>query len=103
MSVNIKIVYLFLHNLKGYDSNLFVQSFHKYGQNIADITCIPNNEERYISFSKKIKVDEYYHFKNKKMEPVLFEIRFLDTIAFMNSSIQSLVENLAKGNNTIEN
>ena len=36
------------------------------------------------------------------MEPVLFEIRFLDTIAFMNSSIQSLVENLAKGNNTIE-
>ena len=86
-----KFLPVYLHNLKGYDSHLFVKSLYKYGQKIADITCIPNNEERYISLSKKIKVDEYYHLKNKKMEPVLFEIRFLDTIAFMNSSIESLV------------
>ena len=36
------------------------------------------------------------------MEPVLFEIRFYDSIAFMNSSIESLVKNLVKGNDTIE-
>ena len=46
-----KFLPVYLHNLKGYDSHLFVKSLHKYGQNIADITCIPNNEERYISFS----------------------------------------------------
>ena len=84
-----KFIPVYLHNLKGYDSHLFVKSLHKYGQNISDITCIPNNEERYISFSKIIKVGEYYHFKNKKMEPILFEIRFLDTISFMTSSIES--------------
>ena len=55
---NIKFKYekflpVYLHNLKGYDSHLFVKSLHKYGQSISDITCIPNNEERYISFSKK--------------------------------------------------
>ena len=34
----------------------------KYGYKSEDneiITAIPNNEERYISFSKKIKVGEY--------------------------------------------
>ena len=40
----------FFHNLSGYDSHLFVT---KLGKSEGDITCIPNNEEKYISFSKK--------------------------------------------------
>ena len=66
------------------------------------MTCIPNNEERYISFSKNIKVGQYYSAKEKKTKNITFEIRFLDTIAFMNSSIEKLVDNLKNGCNTID-
>ena len=93
---------VYLHNLKGYDSHLFIKSLYKYGQTNVDLSCIPNNEEKYISFSKMIKVDEFKSKKDNKIHSVLFEIRFLDTIAFMNSSIESLVDNLKKGNNTID-
>ena len=41
-------------NLSGYDSHLFVT---KLGKSEGDITCIPNNEEKYISFSKRFKLD----------------------------------------------
>jgi hypothetical protein len=99
---------VYLHNLKGYDSHLFVKSLFKYGYKPEDgvkqkenITCIPNNEERYISFSKLIKVDEYTD-KEKIVRPVMYEIRFLDTLSFMATSIDSLSENLKKDCKTIE-
>ena len=92
---------VYLHNLKGYDSHLFVKALNKYGQTDCEISCIPNNEERYISFTKKVKVGTYIN-KDGEEKPVSFEIRFLDTIAFMNSSIESLVDNLAKGKNDIK-
>ena len=41
------------HNLSGYDSHLFIKNL---GSSDGDIGCIPNNEEKYISFSKKIEV-----------------------------------------------
>jgi len=93
---------VYLHNLKGYDAHLFVNALYKYGSTGHDVSCIPNNEERYISFSKLIKVDEYYCRKEKKKKDITFEIRFLDTIAFMNSSIETLVENLKDGCDNIE-
>ena len=37
------------HNLSGYDSHSFVKNL---GFSEGDIDCIPNNEERYISFTK---------------------------------------------------
>ena len=40
------------HNLSGYDSHLFVKNL---GRSDGSISCIPNNKERYISFSKKIQ------------------------------------------------
>jgi hypothetical protein len=86
---------VYLHNLKGYDAHLFINALYKYGSTGYDVSCIPNNEERYISFSKVIKVDDYYCKKEKKKKDITFEIRFLDTIAFMNSSIETLVENLS--------
>ena len=46
-----KFTPVFFHNLRGYDSHLFVT---KLGKSKGDITCIPNNEENYFSFSKKI-------------------------------------------------
>ena len=56
------------------------------------ISAIPNTEEKYISFSKEIQVDEYE--KKNEIKPVKFEIRFLDSLAFMASSLSNLAENL---------
>ena len=61
-----KFLPVYIHNLKGYDAHLFITSLVKYGyqnETSENISCIPNNEERYISFSKKISVGEY---TNKK-------------------------------------
>ena len=44
------------HNLSGYDSHLFIKNL---GFTEGDIDCIPNNEEKYISFSKEIEVGSY--------------------------------------------
>ena len=38
------------HNLSGYDSHLFIKNL---GFSEGNIDCISNNEERYISFTKK--------------------------------------------------
>jgi len=49
-------------NLKNYDEHFIVNAMAKYGFEENDkqnISAIPNNEERYTSFSKKIKVGEY--------------------------------------------
>ena len=51
-----KFTPVFFHNLSGYDSHLFVKNL---GKSEGDIKCIPNNEEKYISFSKEIVVGEY--------------------------------------------
>jgi len=39
------------HNLSGYDSHLFIKNL---GKTPGQIDCIPNNEEKYISFSKML-------------------------------------------------
>ena len=83
---------VFFHNLTGYDSHLFIK---KLNVTSGDIDCIPNNEEKYISFSKTIKTGEY---KNKKGETKnkYFKIVFKDSLKFMASSVEALVNNLPK-------
>ena len=51
-----KFTPVIFHNLSGYDSHLFVK---KLGKTEGNIKCIPNNEEKYISFSKQIVVGYY--------------------------------------------
>ncbi|CAB3980253.1 Gastrula zinc finger [Paramuricea clavata] len=62
------------HNLRGYDSHLIMQEIGKFRM---DINVIPNNMEKYISFSLG---------KN---------IVFIDSIQFMASSLEALVSNLS--------
>ena len=63
------------------------------GKSEENIRCIPNNEEKYISFSKEIVVGEYENKKGEKVK-IKHEIRFLDSFKFMASSLESLVGNL---------
>ena len=83
---------VFFHNLTGYDSHLFIK---KLNTTMGDIDCIPNNEEKYISFSKTIKTGEYTNKKGETKDKN-FKIVFKDSLKFMASSIEALVNNLPK-------
>ncbi|XP_066905881.1 uncharacterized protein [Halyomorpha halys] len=70
---------VYVHNLANYDVHLFI---NELGIDSQDIDAIPNNEERYISFSKKVEEG--------------LTLRFLDTFKFMASSIDKLSSNLKR-------
>ena len=80
------------HNLSGYDSHLFIKNL---GFSAGNIDCIPNNEERYISFTKRIQVDSYTNWKGET-KPLHHQIRFIDSFKFMAMSLDKLVTNLPK-------
>ena len=63
------------HNLKNYDGHLIAQAMGKFKD--AELNCIPNNMEKYISFS-------------------IGKLDFIDSFQFMSSSLAKLVDNLAK-------
>ena len=57
------------HNLRGYDSHMLIQAIPKVE---GRISCIPNNTEKYISFS-------------------LGQLRFIDSAQFLQASLDKLV------------
>ena len=89
-----KSVSVFFHNLSGYDSHLFIKKLGSPDKK-ENIDCIPNNEEKYISFTKTIRTG---HYTNKKGEikDKTFKIVFKDSLKFMSSSLGALVNNLPK-------
>ncbi|XP_022777425.1 uncharacterized protein LOC111318822 [Stylophora pistillata] len=80
-----------LHNLANYDAHLFVRNL---GVSEGDIDCIPNNEEKYISFTKHVVVDKFFKEDNRLVEEKR-ELRFIDSFKFMPFSLDKLVANLA--------
>ncbi|XP_065640589.1 uncharacterized protein LOC136073148 [Hydra vulgaris] len=84
-----KFIPILFHNLSNYDSHLFIKKLS------GKINCIPNNEKKYISFSKELKVNEFTNKENKVIE-VKLQLRFLDSFRFMASSLDSLTKNLTK-------
>ena len=84
-----KFVPVIFHNLSGYDSHLFIKQLGKAQGNI---NCIPNNEEKYISFSKTIELDDDNDDKKKNK----IEIRYIDRFKFMASLLNSLSKNLSR-------
>ena len=79
------------HNLTGYDSHLSIKNLG------GNIDCIPNNEEKYISFAKEIRVGSYTNEKGET-KPLHHRVRFIDSFKFMPASLNNLVNNLPKDN-----
>ena len=92
-----KFTPVFFHNLQNYDAHLFVRALGTL-EEVLDVTCIPNNEEKYISFSLKFELKkEWKEIEGEWKEFVVkHEIRFLDSFKFLLSGLSSLVENLPK-------
>ena len=59
---------------------------------------IAKNTEDYISFSIKVEVDKYMDKKGIERSKEI-DHRFIDSFKFMSSSLDSLVNNLARGGN----
>ena len=70
---NLKVIF---HNLKGYDSHFFINEF---ANKCKDFYCIPQTKEKYASFSGII---------NK------VKISFIDSLGFLNCSLDSLSSQL---------
>ena len=63
------------HNLKNYDAYLLIKAMGMIKDK--PISCIPTNDEKYISFS-------------------IGDLTFIDSLQFLNASLERLVSNLAK-------
>ena len=79
------------HNLAGYDAHMFIKELAKHGSKMG---VIAKNTEDYISFSVNIEVDKYTD-KNGEERSKEITLRLIDSIKFMSSSLDSLVNNLA--------
>ncbi len=65
------------------------------GKKEGKINCIPNNEEKYISFTKEFVIDSFTN-KDGEEKEVKHELRFIDSFKYMASSLDKLVGNLQK-------
>ena len=83
------------HNLSGYDAYMFIKELANYGSRMG---VIAKNKEDYITFSISVEVDKYLD-KNGEEKSKEIELRFIDSFKFMSSSLDSLVNNLVRGNN----
>ena len=92
-----KFTPVFFHNLQNYDAHLFVRALGTL-EEVLNVTCIPNNEEKYISFSLKFELKKEWREVEGEWKKfvVKHEIRFLDSFKFLLSGLSSLVENLPK-------
>ena len=88
-----KVLPVIFHNLQGYDAHLFIKQLARLE---GKLDCIPSTEEKYISFSKTIKVGEYKDYSGSCFD-IKFEIRFLDSFKFLQTSLANLVSNLSPG------
>jgi len=76
------------HNLRGYDSHLLMQMLGKFKR---QINVIPNNMEKYMSFSIGTDIQD----KDGKTKTV-FNLKFIDSYQFVSDSLGQLVKNLPK-------
>ena len=93
-----KFTPVFLHNLQNYDAHLFVRALGLMDE-VLKIKCIPNNDEKYISFSLEFELKRIkkWDFEKKDCIEIVLkhEIRFLDSFKFTLAGLESLVKNLS--------
>ncbi|CAG9769728.1 unnamed protein product [Ceutorhynchus assimilis] len=82
---------IFFHCMSNFDSHLFIKEL---AQGNERLDVIPQNKERYISFTKHILVDKIRLDENGKYKQVFLKLRFLDSFRFMASSLDKLSQNL---------
>ena len=87
-----KFIPIIIHNLSGYDSHLFVKNL---GKSLGETKCIPQTDEKYISFSKTIVVGTFQDKEGKTRE-VKCELRFIDSYKFTTTSLEDLVKNMPR-------
>ena len=94
-----KFTPVFFHNLQNYDAHLFVRALGLMDE-VLSIKCIPNNDEKYISFSLKFELKRItkWDFKTEEWKEVVVkhEIRFLDSLKFTLSGLEGLVKSLSR-------
>ncbi len=88
---NPKFIPVMMHNLSNYDSHLFIKEF---GCVQGNLSAIPETDEKYISFSQNIKVDEYIDKKTGETRNVSRTLRFIDSFRFLPASLEKLSSNL---------
>ena len=93
-----KFTPVFFHNLQNYDAHLFVRALGLMDE-VLKIKCIPNNDEKYISFSLEFELKRIkkWDFEKKDCIEIVLkhEIRFLDSFKFTLAGLESLVKNLS--------
>ena len=72
---------------------MFIKELAKYGSHME---VIAKNTKDYISFSVNVEVSKYMD-ENGEERFEEISLRFIDSIKFMSSSLDSLVNNLADG------
>ena len=73
---------------------MIVTSLLKHlGNSEGDISCIPNNEGNYISFTKQVIVDKLFNKEGNEIN-VKCELRFSDSLRVMAASLDKLSSNL---------
>ena len=94
-----KFTPVFFHNLQNYDAHLFVRALGLMDE-VLSISCIPNNNEKYISFSLKFELKRITKWDPRKEEwievVIKHEIPFLDSFKFTLSGLEGLVKNLSR-------
>ena len=76
--------------MSDYDSHLFIKTLRN---SEGDISCIPSKEEIYISSTKQVIVDKFVNKEGNDVN-VKRELRFIDSLRFMASSVDKLSSNL---------
>ena len=90
---------ILFHNLSGYDAHLFIRELgKKFDKN--KICVIAENKEKYISFFVDVVVDKYL---DKEGEGKKIQLRFIDSMRFMASSLDALSSNLVGVNGMVCN
>ena len=84
------------HNHLGYDAQMFIKELASSSPDGAKMGVFAKNKEDYITFLISIEVYKYVD-RNGEERPKEMELRFIDSFKFMSSSLDSLVNNLARG------